>query len=210
MPVCQVIDCSSQRTVRVVENGRTSRRTTRNILFVLLPTCKYRVFIYYTLLNIVLILQEKPFEELFCICSQLVTKTWKEMRATAEDFEKVFDVVREQILRALRKTPDSFDALRSIFNTLSYTEIMNIRQQERSSREEWELQAKPIQELKKKLEPEMIDLIKQNRINYLIAGTRFNKFTSRGLVSGRGLLKIYVIQQIVLINVLGYCFLYRT
>jgi len=27
----------------------------------------------------------------------------------------------------------------------------------------------------------MIELIKQNRLNYLIAGTRFNKFTSRGL-----------------------------
>jgi len=28
--------------------------------------------------------------------AQLVAKTWKEMRATMEDFDKVFDVVREQ------------------------------------------------------------------------------------------------------------------
>ncbi|XP_021963849.1 engulfment and cell motility protein 2 isoform X1 [Folsomia candida] len=124
---------------------------------------------------------DKPFEELFCICSQLVTKTWKEMRATAEDFDKVFDVVREQIVRTLRKTPETFEVVRSLLNGMSYAEIMKIRQQERSSREEWELQAQPIQELRKKLEPEMIDLIKQNRINYLVTGTRFNKFTSRGL-----------------------------
>lgn len=103
------------------------------------------------------------------------------MRATSEDFDKVFDVVKEQIHRALRKTPEDLETLKKLFNSLSYVEIMNIRQQERSSREEWELQAKPIQELKAKLEPEMIELIKQNRINHLISGTRFNKFASRGL-----------------------------
>ena len=32
---------------------------------------------------------EKPFEELFCICLQLLNKTWKEMRAAAADFSKV-------------------------------------------------------------------------------------------------------------------------
>ncbi|ODM90683.1 Engulfment and cell motility protein 1 [Orchesella cincta] len=125
---------------------------------------------------------DKPFEELYCICAQLVTKTWKEMRATMEDFDKVFDVVREQIRRALDKIPDTFDSLRSHLNALTYQEINNLRQQERTSREEWELQARPIQELRKKLEPEMIELIKQNRLNYLIAGTRFNKFSSQRLM----------------------------
>lgn len=33
--------------------------------------------------------QDHFFEELFCICIQLVNKTWKEMRATQEDFDKV-------------------------------------------------------------------------------------------------------------------------
>ena len=45
------------------------------------------------------------------------------------------------------------------------------------------LQAKPIQELRQKLIPEIQALIKQNRINYLISGTRFNKFASKGMVS---------------------------
>lgn len=33
--------------------------------------------------------QDHFFQELFCICIQLVNKTWKEMRATQEDFDKV-------------------------------------------------------------------------------------------------------------------------
>lgn len=34
---------------------------------------------------------DRAFEELFAICIQLLNKTWKEMRATAEDFNKVSD-----------------------------------------------------------------------------------------------------------------------
>jgi len=32
---------------------------------------------------------ENAFEEFYCICIQLVNKTWKEMRATSIDFTKV-------------------------------------------------------------------------------------------------------------------------
>jgi len=32
---------------------------------------------------------DHPFEEFFCICIILLNKTWKEMRATTEDFVKV-------------------------------------------------------------------------------------------------------------------------
>ncbi len=32
---------------------------------------------------------DKPFEEFYCIAIQLLNKTWKEMKATAEDFTKV-------------------------------------------------------------------------------------------------------------------------
>ena len=40
---------------------------------------------------------EHPFEEFFCYCVVLLNKTWRDMRATKEDFNKVFDVVVEQI-----------------------------------------------------------------------------------------------------------------
>jgi hypothetical protein len=32
---------------------------------------------------------ERSFEEFYCICIQLVNKTWKEMKATSIDFAKV-------------------------------------------------------------------------------------------------------------------------
>ena len=33
--------------------------------------------------------KEKPFEECFCVCIQRLTKTWKEMKASLSDFNKV-------------------------------------------------------------------------------------------------------------------------
>lgn len=33
--------------------------------------------------------QDHSFHELFCVAIQLLNKTWKEMRATREDFDKV-------------------------------------------------------------------------------------------------------------------------
>lgn len=36
-------------------------------------------------------------QEMFAITVQHVNKTWREMRATSEDFHKVMDVAREQV-----------------------------------------------------------------------------------------------------------------
>ena len=55
---------------------------------------------------------DSPFEECFCICIVLLNKTWKEMRATSEDFGKVASVVREQIVRALDVSPASLEQLK--------------------------------------------------------------------------------------------------
>ena len=33
--------------------------------------------------------QDQSFHELFCVSIQLLNKTWKEIRATQEDFDKV-------------------------------------------------------------------------------------------------------------------------
>lgn len=123
---------------------------------------------------------DRPFEELFCICIVLLNKTWKEMRATTEDFIKVSSVVREQISRALSAAPKGFDKFRQKINQLTYTEITQLWQQERNNREEWESTARPIVELKEKITPEIIDLIQQQRLGVLVGGTRFKKYTSRG------------------------------
>lgn len=34
---------------------------------------------------------DRAWEEFFCVCIQLLNKTWKEMRATSEDFNKVWN-----------------------------------------------------------------------------------------------------------------------
>ncbi|KAI5642726.1 ELMO/CED-12 family domain-containing protein [Phthorimaea operculella] len=122
---------------------------------------------------------DHPFEELFCICIVLLNKTWKEMRATTEDFIKVFSVVREQISRALAESPKGFDKFRQKINQLTYAEITQLWQQERTNREVWESHARPIVELKEKIIPEIVDLIQQQRLGVLVGGTRFKKFSSR-------------------------------
>lgn len=123
---------------------------------------------------------DHPFEELFCICIVLLNKTWKEMRATTEDFIKVSSVVREQISRALSASPKGIDKFRQRINQLTYAEITQIWQQERTNREVWESHARPIVELKEKITPEIIDLIQQQRLGVLVGGTRFKKYSSRG------------------------------
>lgn len=123
---------------------------------------------------------DHPFEEFYCICIVLLNKTWKEMRATIEDFVKVFSVVREQITRALASQPASLELFKARLQTLTYSEITNLWQQERTSREEWESHARPIVELKEQITPEIMDLIQQQRLGYLVEGTRFTRYSMRG------------------------------
>uniref|UniRef100_A0AAR2LG35 ELMO domain-containing protein n=1 Tax=Pygocentrus nattereri TaxID=42514 RepID=A0AAR2LG35_PYGNA len=120
---------------------------------------------------------DRSFGEFFCICIQLLNKTWKEMRATSEDFNKVMQVVREQITRALTVKPNSLDQFKSRLQNLSYTEILKIRQSERMNQEDF--QSRPILELREKIQPEIMELIKQQRLNRLCEGTCFRKISSR-------------------------------
>lgn len=98
------------------------------------------------------------------------------MGAKIEDFEKVRGVVREQISRALAASPKGFDKFRQKIKELTYSEITNLWQQERTNREVWESDAKPIVELKGRITPEIIDLIQQQRLGVLVGGTRFKKY----------------------------------
>ncbi|ENN76031.1 hypothetical protein YQE_07406, partial [Dendroctonus ponderosae] len=123
---------------------------------------------------------DHPFEECYCICIVLLNKTWKEMRATAEDFGKVAGVVREQISRALEMSPSSLDQLKTKLQSLTYSEITQLWQLERNTREEWESHAKPVVELRELITPEILSLIKQQRLGYLVEGTRFTKYSPRG------------------------------
>uniref|UniRef100_A0A8D2KS83 Engulfment and cell motility 3 n=1 Tax=Varanus komodoensis TaxID=61221 RepID=A0A8D2KS83_VARKO len=121
--------------------------------------------------------QEHFFEELFCVCIQLLNKTWKEMRATQEDFDKVMQVVREQITRTLNLKPTSLELFKSRVNALNYSEILRLRQTERMHQEE--ILAAPVLELRERLKPELLKLIQQQRLLHLCEGTLFRKISSR-------------------------------
>ncbi|XP_065147833.1 engulfment and cell motility protein 3 [Paramisgurnus dabryanus] len=121
--------------------------------------------------------QDRLLEELFCICMQLLNKTWKEMRATQEDFDKVMQVVREQITRTLSSKPTSLELFKNKVNALNYSEILKLRQTERLHQEE--TLAPPVVELKERLKPELLELIRQQRLNRLCHGTLFRKISSR-------------------------------
>ncbi|XP_039283993.1 engulfment and cell motility protein 1 [Nilaparvata lugens] len=123
---------------------------------------------------------DHPFEEFFCICIVLLNKTWKEMRATTEDFLKVFSVVKEQITRALAAQPLNMEKFKQLLQALTYAEITQLWQRERLSREEWESHARPITELKEQITPEIMDLIQKQRLGFLVDGTCFTKYSQRG------------------------------
>ncbi|XP_051887088.1 engulfment and cell motility protein 2 isoform X4 [Pristis pectinata] len=120
---------------------------------------------------------DRAFEEFFCLCIQLLNKTWKEMRATSEDFNKVMQVVREQITRSLGTKPNSLDQFKNKVRCMSYSEILRLRQSERMSQDDF--QSPPIIELREKIQPEVMELIKQQRLNRLCEGTSFRKISNR-------------------------------
>lgn len=95
----------------------------------------------------------------------------------------MLSVVREQITRALGSQPANLEKLRQKLYTLTYSEITNLWQQERTSREQWESHARPIVQLKELVTPEIVQLIKKQRLNYMVDGTRFTKYSQRGQVN---------------------------
>ncbi|XP_077862493.1 LOW QUALITY PROTEIN: engulfment and cell motility protein 1-like [Saccoglossus kowalevskii] len=130
---------------------------------------------------------DNAFEEFFCICVQLLNKTWKEMRArnTVEDFVKVMSTVREQITRTLNIKPSTMEKFKNEIFGLSYNKIVQLREQERMEKAEWDSQAKPVLELREQLKPSITELIKEHRLSCLVEGTQFNKFGGRGRVKDK-------------------------
>ncbi|GAA6103425.1 engulfment and cell motility protein 1 isoform X1 [Tachysurus ichikawai] len=98
-------------------------------------------------------------------------------QAEAVALIQVMQVVREQITRALTNKPNSLDQFKTRLQNLSYTEILKIRQSERMNQEDF--QSRPILELREKIQPEIMELIKQQRLNRLCEGTCFRKISSR-------------------------------
>merc|ERR1719430_1580040 len=85
---------------------------------------------------------EHPFEEFYCHCVLLLNKTWRDMRATREDFEQVRLGVR------------------------SYVDISRRWQADARSRKAWD-DSEPVRELKEHLRPEVMELVERQRANFM-------------------------------------------
>ncbi|XP_033897229.1 engulfment and cell motility protein 3 isoform X2 [Acipenser ruthenus] len=132
-------------------------------------------------------------EKLGAICTQCLSFLHRSERAGSEipdaglleidrsNFNvvlyQVMQVVREQITRTLSSKPTSLDLFKNKVNALNYSEILKLRQTERLHQEE--TLAPPVLELKERLKPELLELIRQQRLNRLCHGTLFRKISSR-------------------------------
>ena len=82
---------------------------------------------YVTEFILVMILSEELFKEIFCITIQLLFKTWREMRASLLDLEKVMTVVMKQITTVIQAGDAgglvSFDVLHNRRRLMSFATI---------------------------------------------------------------------------------------
>lgn len=114
---------------------------------------------------------EHAFQELFCLATRRLNKTWKEMRASVNDFTKVMPVVREQILSALNRQPETLEACKKELDQLARTiEI---------GRDVQEFASKPVMDLRKSMEVELMSLVRLQMLNSLVEGQWFNKNSKR-------------------------------
>ena len=117
---------------------------------------------------------DHAFEEFYCICVQLFNKTWKEMSAIKDDFEKVLSVVHDQIVLTLKTRPSSLDAFKQKLSNYSYSEILKKREQEWVDKDKDDSQATPVVELQREIRPTIIELIRDQRYAFMKEGTLFH------------------------------------
>ncbi|XP_053509408.1 engulfment and cell motility protein 2 isoform X2 [Ictalurus furcatus] len=93
------------------------------------------------------------------------------------DLSRVMQVVREQIVRVLAMKPLTLDQLKVKLYNLSYSEILRLRHSERVNQDDFH--SAPIIELRERIQPEILELIKQQRLNRLCEGSCFRKLAHR-------------------------------
>ena len=124
-----------------------------------------------------LVWSSDPFKDVYCVTIQLLYKTWREMRASIHDLEKVMTVVTKQIgiiLQTGASTLASFDIFRSRLFELSYKKITESEENSQLL-EEGVLKSKPVQELCADIRPEIIQLVREERLRHLCEGASFPK-----------------------------------
>ncbi|XP_071824583.1 engulfment and cell motility protein 1-like isoform X2 [Apostichopus japonicus] len=124
---------------------------------------------------------EDSFEEFFCHCIKLFHKTWKEMKACHVDFPKVMSVVKEQITEALALKPASMDSFwQQVQTRFAYANIKELRKLRRVSLDDNNSQAPSVLDLKQQLTADVMELIKQQRLNFMVKGGKLSNRSMKG------------------------------
>lgn len=86
-------------------------------------------------------------------------------------------MVKEQVACVLnsKPEPDNFDKLVQKLSTQTYNELNNQWRLENKQKESRESRLQHAEKLEELVKPEIIELIKRQRINYMMKGTRFIK-----------------------------------
>ena len=128
-----------------------------------------------------IVTNDEPFKDIFGVTIQLLFKTWREMRASVLDLEKVMVVVTKQILTVLQSsaTLTTLDILKQKLFELTYKKIIEADENSQLL-DESVLKSKPVQELSEAIRPEIIELVKQERLRHLVEGATFPKIGRRG------------------------------
>jgi engulfment/cell motility protein 1 len=87
---------------------------------------------------------DNAFMEIFCICIELMNKTWKEMRATVNDLDRVMTIVRRQITGAMSDSPSTLEQFKTVCNGLTYQKITDIIDSEKKIIEDSTSRAPPV------------------------------------------------------------------
>ena len=104
-------------------------------------------------------------------CTEHLFKTWRDMRASLNDLDKVIDVTKEQILSALSHKPQKIEAFKRYLP--SYSEITDLWREANKKRGKEDSEA--IQSLRSILRPDLLNLIQRQRLNFICEGTKFMK-----------------------------------
>lgn len=123
------------------------------------------------------VVASEPFKEIYCVTIQLLYKTWKEMRASIHDLEKVMAVVKKQIgivLQTHSTALGTFEVLKHYLFEISYKKITESEENSQLL-EEGVLKSKPVQELCLEIRPEIIQLVREERLRHLCEGASFPK-----------------------------------
>ena len=137
---------------------------------------------YYQEFIPLLILNEDPFREIFCVTIQLLFKTWREMRAGIMDLEKVTAVVNKQITTVLASQDTSSlmssEILRTRLFDLNYKKLTEAEEQNQLL-DEALLKSRPVEDLRTRITPEIYELVKMERLHHLVQGAAFPKIGAR-------------------------------